>query len=202
MRNLLSRMGLCLVGLTLPFASTAIGAPPDEGYVGAIVYQNGTEPDRIACDTLDLVKTIYAAGKKTIFAIHPKYKELAQSKGANGDPQCTVGAYREVRVAGRADLPGARREPGRRCGAVLLGSSCRQQPQGRQHRLLDPLPRHQDRPAMAAGGHRDLSGARLIRRRARQAVAGRVPPIDARAEACPRRLDIGVEVRLLIQLIV
>jgi hypothetical protein len=97
MRHLLSHTGL-LLALTLPLAAAADAAPPDEGYVGAIVYKNGTEPDRIACDTLDLVTTIYDAGKETIFAIHPKYKELAETKGSYGDPQCTVGTYREVRV--------------------------------------------------------------------------------------------------------
>lgn len=97
MRNLLSHVGL-LLALTVPIASTVSAAPPDQGYIGSIVYRDGHEPDRIACDTLDLVKTIYAAGTKSIFAIHPKYKELAQSEGVNGDPQCTVGTYREVRV--------------------------------------------------------------------------------------------------------
>lgn len=98
MRKPASLLGFSLLALTLPFASNASAAPPDQGYVGAIVYGDGTEPDRIACDTLDLVKTIYAEGTKSIFAIHPKYKELAQAKGVNGDPQCTVGAYRQVRV--------------------------------------------------------------------------------------------------------
>jgi hypothetical protein len=93
MKRVLATAALLVLGC-LPAAA----APPDAGFVGAIVYRDGSEPDRIACDTLDLVKTIYAAGKETIFAIHPKYKELAQSKGINGDPQCTVGAYREVRV--------------------------------------------------------------------------------------------------------
>jgi hypothetical protein len=97
MRNPLTLSWLFLA-LTLPFVSPSEAAPPDEGYVGAIVYRNGTEPDRIACDTLDLVKTIYDAGKETVFAIHPKYRELAETKGAYGDPQCTVGTYREVRV--------------------------------------------------------------------------------------------------------
>ncbi len=68
---LLSRMGL-LLALTLLLASPSHAGPPDEGYVGAIVYRNGTEPDRIACDQLELVKSIYDAG--------------------------TVGTYREVRV--------------------------------------------------------------------------------------------------------
>ena len=81
MRNLLSRLGLSLVALTLPLASS-IAAPPDEGYVGTIVYRDGREPDRIACDTLDLVKTIYDAGKDSIFAMHPKFKELSATKGA------------------------------------------------------------------------------------------------------------------------
>ena len=111
MRNLLSRMGLCLIGLSLPFAATAIAAPPDEGYVGAIVYRDGREPDRFACDTLDLVKTIYDAGKKSVFAMHPKFQELSATKGALGDPQCTVGAYSDVRVVEQPVLLGPVENP-------------------------------------------------------------------------------------------
>ncbi|HET7714414.1 MAG TPA: hypothetical protein VFK86_02195 [Bauldia sp.] len=96
MRNHLSRLGLSLVALTLPLAAEA--APPDEGYVGAIVYRDGREPERIACDTLDLVRIIYEAGKESVFRMHPKFKELAADQGTNGNPQCTVGTYADVRV--------------------------------------------------------------------------------------------------------
>lgn len=111
MRNHLCLVGLPLVALTLPLASAVNAAPPDEGYVGAIVYRDGREPDRFACDSLDLVKAIYDAGKESVFHMHPKFEELAKINGDNGDPQCTVGTYRHVRVVQRPVLLGPVENP-------------------------------------------------------------------------------------------
>jgi hypothetical protein len=97
---------LCLLGLSLLVASPAVADPPDRGFVGAIVYEDGREPLRFACDTLDLVKTIYDAGKDNLFLMHPKYEELAKTKGTYGDAQCTVNRYAEVKVVEPAVLLG------------------------------------------------------------------------------------------------
>ena len=67
---------------------------------------DGREPDRFACDTLDLVKAIYYVGKDKVFAMHPKFRELAATKGAFDDAQCTVGTYDEVRVVDQPVLLG------------------------------------------------------------------------------------------------
>jgi hypothetical protein len=88
----------CLLGLSLLAASPAAADPPDRGFIGAIVYEDGREPPRFACDTLDLVKRIYAVGKDNLFLMHPKYEELATEKGVYGDAQCTVSRYAEVKV--------------------------------------------------------------------------------------------------------
>jgi hypothetical protein len=92
------RYSLCLLGLAFLVASPAYADPPDPGFVGAIIYKDGREPDRFACDTLDLVKAIYSVGKENIFSMHPKYVELAATKGIYNEPQCSVGTYDQVRV--------------------------------------------------------------------------------------------------------
>ena len=88
----------CLLGLSFLIAPPAAADPPDPGFIGAIVYENGFEPPRFACDRLDLVKAIYDAGKDNLFVMRDKYDELAAIKGIYGDAQCTIGQYAEVKV--------------------------------------------------------------------------------------------------------
>ena len=100
-----------LVGLSLLAALPAQANPPDRGYVGAIVYDNGQEPLRFACDSLELVKVIYDAGKDDAFRLYPKYRELAATAGTDGAPHCTVAKYRSIRVLEPPVLLGPTRNP-------------------------------------------------------------------------------------------
>jgi hypothetical protein len=88
----------CVLGVSLLVAAPAYAEPPARGYVGAIVYRNGQEPLRFACDTLDLVKTIYAAGKDNLFLMRAKFDELAATEGIHREPQCLLGRYGRIRV--------------------------------------------------------------------------------------------------------
>jgi hypothetical protein len=92
------RFAFCLFAASLLCVAPAQADPPDAGFVGAITYKNGVEPPRFACDSLDLVKILYSAGKSNIFGMHPKYRELAATRGIYNEPQCSVGIYREVKV--------------------------------------------------------------------------------------------------------
>jgi len=49
---------LRLFGLSVLLASPAFADPPDKGFVGTIAYENGTEPNRFACDRLDLARIL------------------------------------------------------------------------------------------------------------------------------------------------
>jgi hypothetical protein len=89
---------LSLIGLSFLLASPSFADPPDRGFVGAIVYDNGAEPQRFACDTLDLVRILYEAGKDNLFRMRPKYDELARTAGIYGEPQCSLDHYGEVKV--------------------------------------------------------------------------------------------------------
>ena len=93
MRHLLS-----LIGLSVLLASPAFADPPEKGFVGTIAYQNGKEPERFACDRLDLVRTLYETGKANIFLMRSKFDELAQTAGIYGEPQCSIGQYAKVKV--------------------------------------------------------------------------------------------------------
>ena len=100
-----------LLTLSLLLASPALADPPDKDYVGAITYENGKEPERFACDRLDLVKSIYEAGKDNIFRMRPKFDELAAAKGVRGDPQCTISQYSAIKVVEKPVLLGPIKNP-------------------------------------------------------------------------------------------
>src|SRR5690348_160187 len=93
MRHLLG-----LIGLSVLLVSPALADPPEKGYVGTIAYENGKEPDRFACDRLDLVRKIYDIGKDNVFLMRTKFTELAQTMGVYNEPQCSIGRYSEVKV--------------------------------------------------------------------------------------------------------
>jgi len=100
MRHLPSLLGLTLLAAT---ACTSVhAAPPDQGFVGAIAYRDGREADRLACASLDLIRSIYDAGKTNVFLMHPKFEELAETKDDRGRPQCTAGTYGSILVV---DVP-------------------------------------------------------------------------------------------------
>ena len=110
MRHLPSLAGLSLLA-TLPFAPISHAAPPDQGFVGAIVYRDGREAERLACDSFDLIKDINEAGKSNVFGMHPRYEELAETHGIRGKPQCTSGTYGMVRVTEPAKMLGPVHNP-------------------------------------------------------------------------------------------
>jgi hypothetical protein len=105
MRHLPSLLGSTLLA-ALPLSTVVCAAPPDQGFVGAIVYRDGHEADRLACDSLDLIRSIYDAGKTNMFLMHPKFEDLAEVEGVRGKPQCTTGTYGAVRVAEPAVMLG------------------------------------------------------------------------------------------------
>ena len=94
MRHFLLR----LLGLSVLVASPAFADPPEKGFVGTIAYENGKEPDRFACDRLDLVRSIYETGKDNVLLMRAKFNELAQKVGVYGEPQCSIGQYAQVKV--------------------------------------------------------------------------------------------------------
>ena len=91
MRHLLSLLGLCLL-----LASPAFADPPAKGFVGTLAYEDGSEPERFACDRFDLVLALYRTGD--LFRMRPKFDELARTSGVYGEPQCLIGRYGKVRV--------------------------------------------------------------------------------------------------------
>ena len=91
MRHLLSLLGLCLL-----LASPAFADPPAKGFVGTLAYEDGSEPERFACDRLDLVRTLYKTGD--LFQMRPKFDELVRTMGVYGEPQCLIGQYAQVKV--------------------------------------------------------------------------------------------------------
>ena len=88
--------GVALAALAM--STPALANPPENGYTGPIVYENGKEPIRFACDTLALIKTIYEVGKDKPSLMRPKFIELNLVSGVHGDPQCVVGTYGAVKV--------------------------------------------------------------------------------------------------------
>jgi hypothetical protein len=91
MRYLLTLLGLFML-LVLP----AFADPPGGGFVGTLAYENGTEPERFACDRFDLVRILYETGD--LFQMRPKFDELARTMGVYGEPQCSIGRYGQVKV--------------------------------------------------------------------------------------------------------
>lgn len=95
-----------LTAIALLLATSFMGGdraranPPDNGYVGAIVYENGKEAERLACDTLPLVKEIYDAAKENVFLARSKFDELAQITGIYNEAQCMIGPFGAVKVLG------------------------------------------------------------------------------------------------------
>ena len=89
---------LRLFGLSVLLASPALADPPDKGFVGTIAYENGKEPDRFACDRLDLARILYETGKNNVLLMRAKFNELAHTVGVYGEPQCSIGRYAQVKV--------------------------------------------------------------------------------------------------------
>lgn len=87
---------LRLLGLSMLLASPALSDPPGKGFVGALTYENGSEPQRFACDRLDLVRTLFETGD--LFQMRPKFDELVRTVGVYGEPQCLIGRYGMVKV--------------------------------------------------------------------------------------------------------
>ena len=106
MRHLLG-----LIGLSVLLASPAFADPPEKGFVGTIAYENGKEPDRFACDRLDLVRKIYDIGKDNVFLMRAKFNELAQTLGVYSEPQCSIGKYSEVKVVDKPIFLGPIKNP-------------------------------------------------------------------------------------------
>ena len=78
MRHLLLR----LLGLSVLVASPAFADPPEKGFVGTIAYENGKEPDRFACDRLDLVRDIYDTGKDNVLLMRARGDPIASQPTA------------------------------------------------------------------------------------------------------------------------
>jgi hypothetical protein len=87
---------LSLIVLSALLASPAFADPPKKGFVGSLIYENGSEPERFACDRLDLVRTLYET--RDLFQIRPKFDELVRTVGVYGEPQCLIGRYGQVKV--------------------------------------------------------------------------------------------------------
>ena len=75
---------LSLLGLAMLLASPVFADPPGKGFVGTLAYENGSEPERFACDRFDLVRTLYETGD--LFQMRPKFDELVRTMGAYGEP--------------------------------------------------------------------------------------------------------------------
>jgi hypothetical protein len=76
--------------------SPAFADPPAKGFVGALAYATGVEPERFACDRLDLVRTIYETGD--LYKMRPKFDQLVQTLGVYGEPQCLIARLGQVKV--------------------------------------------------------------------------------------------------------
>jgi hypothetical protein len=85
-----------LLALSMLLASPAWSDPPAKGFVGAITYEDGTEPRRFACDRLDLVRRLYET--QDLFRMRPKFDELTRTPGVYGEPQCLIGRFGTVKV--------------------------------------------------------------------------------------------------------
>src|SRR5262249_11224431 len=70
------RYFVVLVGLSTLFAGPVFADPPGKGFVGTLTYDNGSEPERFACDRLDLVRTLYET--RDLFQMRPKFDELVR----------------------------------------------------------------------------------------------------------------------------
>lgn len=91
MRHLLG-----LLASSLLLASPASADPPGKGFVGTLAYDDGSEPERYACDRVDLVRALYETGD--LFRMRPKFDELVRTIGVYGEPQCLIGRYGRVKV--------------------------------------------------------------------------------------------------------
>ena len=85
-----------VLGLSMLLASPAFADPPEKGFAGTLAYENGSEPERFACDRFDLVRTLYET--RDLFQMRPKFDELVRTIGVYGEPQCLISRYSQVKV--------------------------------------------------------------------------------------------------------
>jgi hypothetical protein len=87
---------ISLIGASTLLASPAFADPPGVGFVGTLTYESGSEPERFACDRLDLVRTLYDT--RDLFQMRLKFDQLVRTRGIYGEPQCVIGRYGRVKV--------------------------------------------------------------------------------------------------------